>query len=143
MVGTAGAEFHPTLDTAPVEAVHQGRARGRVLRLRGAAARRRPASADWLRARGVDAVDVVGIATDHCVRATALDAVREGFATTVLLDLTAGVAPATLDVALGAMDGAQVTMVGEPVIRTARPGNRLRLSYPRSRMAPEVRTVVN
>ena len=31
--------------------------------------------ADWLRERGVDAVDVVGIATDHCVRATALDAV--------------------------------------------------------------------
>ena len=32
-----------------------------------------------------------GIATDHCVRATALDAAREGFTTRVLLDLTAGV----------------------------------------------------
>ena len=42
--------------------------------------------------RDVTEVDVVGIATDHCVRATALDAAREGFATTVLLDLTAGVA---------------------------------------------------
>ena len=51
---------------------------------------------------------MVGIATDHCVRATALDAAREGFATTVLLDLTAGVAPATTDVALRAMDGAGV-----------------------------------
>ena len=48
--------------------------------------------ADWLRERGVDAVDVVGIATDHCVRATALDAVGNGFATRVLLPLTAGVA---------------------------------------------------
>src|SRR5205085_5331225 len=43
--------------------------------------------ADWLRAREVTEVDVVGIATDHCVRATALDAVREGFRTQVLLDL--------------------------------------------------------
>ncbi|PWS49895.1 nicotinamidase [Streptomyces sp. FT05W] len=36
--------------------------------------------AQWLRDRSVTAVDVVGIATDHCVRATALDAAREGFA---------------------------------------------------------------
>ena len=42
---------------------------------------------------GVDQVDVCGIATDYCVRATALDAARAGFATTVLLDLTAAVAP--------------------------------------------------
>ena len=51
--------------------------------------------AEWLRSRGVDAVDVVGIATDHCVKATAADAVAAGFATRVLLDLTAGVSPTT------------------------------------------------
>ena len=34
-----------------------------------------------------------GIATDYCVQATALDAARNGFTTTVLLDLTAAVAP--------------------------------------------------
>ena len=49
--------------------------------------------ADWLRRRGVDEVDIVGIATDYCVQATAADAVNAGFATRVLLDLTAGVAP--------------------------------------------------
>jgi nicotinamidase/pyrazinamidase len=43
----------------------------------------------------VDAVDVVGIATDYCVKATAADAVTAGFATRVLLDLTAGVSPIT------------------------------------------------
>ncbi|MEU5675353.1 isochorismatase family protein, partial [Micromonospora sp. NPDC047753] len=75
--------------------------------------------ADWLRRRDVDRVDVVGIATDHCVRATALDAAREGFATTVLLELTAAVAPATTDVALRAMEGAGVLMHGQPVIRAA------------------------
>ena len=56
--------------------------------------------ADWLRARGVESVEVCGIATDHCVRATALDAVRAGFATTVLLDLTVAVAPDRLDATL-------------------------------------------
>ena len=48
--------------------------------------------AEWLRARGVDAVDIAGVATDYCVRATAADAAEAGFATRVLLELTAGVA---------------------------------------------------
>jgi len=46
----------------------------------------------WLRERKVDQIDVCGIATDYCVRPTALDGVREGFDTMVLLDLTAAVA---------------------------------------------------
>ena len=49
--------------------------------------------ADWLHDHEIGEVDVVGIATDYCVRATALDAAKAGFATRVLLDLTAGVAP--------------------------------------------------
>ena len=49
--------------------------------------------AEWLRERGVTTVDVCGIATDYCVRATVLDAVREGFDVTVLGDLTAAVRP--------------------------------------------------
>lgn len=69
--------------------------------------------AEWLRQRGVDAVDVVGIATDHCVRATALDAVGEGFETTVLLDLTAGVAPDTTAAALRELENAEVKTRGE------------------------------
>ncbi|MEU8629168.1 isochorismatase family protein [Streptomyces sp. NPDC048669] len=72
--------------------------------------------AEWLRDRGVTAVDVVGIATDHCVRATALDAVREGFATHVLLDLTAGVAEATTDRALTELREAGVALAGKPVV---------------------------
>jgi len=72
--------------------------------------------ADWLRARGVTEVDVVGIATDHCVRATALDAVREGFATHVLLDLTAGVAEHTTERAIEALSKAGVELSGKPVV---------------------------
>ncbi|MET8236715.1 isochorismatase family protein [Streptomyces sp. NPDC005078] len=72
--------------------------------------------ARWLRDRGVTEVDVVGLATDHCVRATALDAVREGFATHVLLDLTAGVAAATTGQALEELRGAGVELSGKPVV---------------------------
>ncbi len=64
----------------------------------------------WLRERGVDALDVAGIATDYCVRATALDAAREGFATRVLLPLTAGVDPVTTGEALAALRNAGVAV---------------------------------
>ena len=66
--------------------------------------------AQWLRARQVTEVDVVGIATDHCVRATALDAARDGFATRVLLPLTAGVDPVTTGEALAALRNAGVAL---------------------------------
>ncbi|MFD8232784.1 nicotinamidase [Streptomyces sp. NPDC059696] len=73
--------------------------------------------ADWLRSRDVTEVDVVGIATDHCVRATALDAAREGFRTHVLLDLTAGVAQESTERALEELRGAGVELSGKPVVQ--------------------------
>jgi nicotinamidase/pyrazinamidase len=66
--------------------------------------------ATWLRGRSIEEVHVVGIATDHCVRATALDAATEGFTTTVLLDLTAGVAPDTTEKALAQLREAGVEL---------------------------------
>ncbi|OAH15143.1 isochorismatase family protein [Streptomyces jeddahensis] len=72
--------------------------------------------ADWLRDRQITEVDVVGIATDHCVRATALDAVREGFRTQVLLDLTAGVNEQTTELALEEMREAGVELTGKPIV---------------------------
>lgn len=65
----------------------------------------------------VVAVEVVGIATDHCVRATALDAAAHGFATTVRLDLTAAVAAATAESALDQLRNAGIRLVGEPIVR--------------------------
>ncbi|MEU6117936.1 isochorismatase family protein [Streptomyces sp. NPDC047117] len=73
-------------------------------------------TAEWLRAHDVSEVDVVGIATDHCVRATALDAVREGFRTRVLLDLTAGVAPHTTEAAVAELREAGAELTGKPVV---------------------------
>ncbi len=72
--------------------------------------------ADWLRGKGVDDVHVVGLATDHCVRATALDAARAGFRTTVLLGLTAGISAPTVQAALAEMSEHGVVLVGDPVL---------------------------
>lgn len=53
-----------------------------------------------LSAAQITNVDVVGLATDHCVKATAMDAAAAGFQTRVLEDLCAGVHPNTVATAL-------------------------------------------
>jgi nicotinamidase/pyrazinamidase len=112
-VGTAGVEFHPELDTDRVEAVFtKGEYEAAYSGFEGTAGSINLAA--WLRMHDVAAVELVGIATDHCVRATALDAVAEGFATTVLLDLTAGVAADTTDRALAQLRAAGVQLAGAP-----------------------------
>jgi nicotinamidase/pyrazinamidase len=100
VVGTAGAEFHPDLQTGAIEAVFmKGQYSAAYSGFEGACERGIPLT-DWLRQRGVDEVVVVGIATDYCVLATAQDAARGGFTTTVLSELTAGVALETSNKAL-------------------------------------------
>ncbi len=66
---------------------------------------------DLLRDHGITEVDVVGLATDHCVRATALDARRHDLTTRLLDGLHAGVAPATTETALAEMRAAGVQVV--------------------------------
>ncbi len=110
VVGTDGVAFHPNLDPQPFAAIFlkgeyaaaysgfEGRDHDGV------------GMAEWLRRQGITEVDVCGIATDHCVRATALDAVREGFAVRVLTTLCAGVAPGTTTAALREMTAAGVVL---------------------------------
>ncbi|HEY8373309.1 MAG TPA: nicotinamidase [Pseudonocardiaceae bacterium] len=115
VAGTPGASFHPELDVSRIDAVFsKGMHSAAYSGFEGADAEGRTL-AEWLRERGVTQVDVVGIATDHCVRATALDAVREGFETRVLLDLTVGVAPETVRTALDQMREAGVVLEGKPL----------------------------
>jgi nicotinamidase/pyrazinamidase len=114
VAGTPGADFHPDLETSTVEAVFlKGAHAAAYSGFEGADQAGRPL-ASWLRDRGVDEVDVVGIATDYCVHATAADAAREGFATRVLLDLTAGVAPDSVARAIEDLRGAGVELIGRP-----------------------------
>ena len=61
-----------------------------------------------LRDAGITAVDVVGLALSHCVKDTALDAVRLGFATRCLTDLSEPVSPELGDAAVSAMRQAGV-----------------------------------
>ncbi|HWG15427.1 MAG TPA: nicotinamidase [Streptosporangiaceae bacterium] len=113
---TPGAEFHPDLDVSRVEAVfRKGEHRAAYSGFEGTDEHGTPL-ADWLRERGVTELDIVGLATDHCVRATAGDAVRAGFGTRVLLGLTAGVAPDTTARALTEMRDADVELEGTPVL---------------------------
>ncbi|MDD7965219.1 isochorismatase family protein [Actinomycetospora lemnae] len=113
-VGHPGAAFHPDLDVHRLEEVFsKGRFEASYSAFEGRDTDGQ-LLADWLRERDVDAVEIVGIATDHCVRATALDAVRAGFATHVRLDLTAGVLPRTTARAQEEMAGAGVTLTGSP-----------------------------
>jgi nicotinamidase/pyrazinamidase len=92
VAGTTGAEFHPSLNTSDIEAVFRKGAYEAAYSGFEGADDKGTLLGDWLREREVDSVDVVGIATDYCVRASALDAAEKGLTTRVLLDLTAGVA---------------------------------------------------
>ncbi|GAA0209358.1 nicotinamidase [Actinomadura nitritigenes] len=116
LIGTPGADFHPNLALAPIETVFsKGREAAAYSGFEGVSDDDVPLG-DWLASLGVDAVDVVGIATDHCVRATAVDAARAGLRTTVLLDLTAGVGKATVDRALDELGREGVALSGDPVV---------------------------
>jgi nicotinamidase/pyrazinamidase len=109
-VGTDGEAFHPNLDPQPFDAVFlKGDHDAAYSAFEGRTVDG-DALTDWLHRRGVDELDVCGIATDYCVRETALDAVENGFATRVLVALCAGVAPETTQKALAAMEGAGVTL---------------------------------
>ncbi|MET1036565.1 MAG: isochorismatase family protein [Arthrobacter sp.] len=113
VAGTRGAELHPALaDALPPGRIDAFFRKGRYEaaysgfegRLADPAADDAPEPgpthrapgvplARWLADRGIDEVEIAGIATDHCVRATALGAVDAGFTTAVLAPLTAAVRP--------------------------------------------------
>ncbi|MCA6095787.1 isochorismatase family protein [Streptomyces sp. SCA3-4] len=121
VAGTEGSGFHPNLSPAiasgAVQAVFDKGAYAAGYSAFQGTDENGTELADWLRAREVTDVDVVGIATDHCVRATALDARRAGFGTRVLLDLTAGVARETTERTLEELRDAGVELSGKPVVQ--------------------------
>jgi len=110
VVGTDGEAFHPNLDPQRFDAVflkgeHQAAYSGFEGRTVDGSA-----LAPWLKGQQITDVDVCGIATDYCVRATALDAVRHGFSTRLLTDLCAGVAPDSTRRAVAEMRAAGVSI---------------------------------
>ena len=101
VAGTAEAELHPALDAVAgrIDAgVRKGMHAAAYSGFEGTDDNGR-ALHEVLAAAAITDVDVVGIAFDHCVRATAVDAAANGYATTVIEGLSAAVAPETEDVA--------------------------------------------
>jgi Amidases related to nicotinamidase len=110
VAGTAGAEYHPDLDTSRVDAhIKKGQGEPSYSMFEGVSDDGQTV-AEILHEHGITEVDVVGIATDHCVRASALDALGAGQKVTVLTDLIAAVAPDTGEKALEELVGRGVTL---------------------------------
>ncbi len=78
--GTEGAELHPALDRSKVHVVVD---KGQNPSTEGYSGFDETDLGELLRERGIDKVTIVGLATDYCVKNTALDALREGFEVTV------------------------------------------------------------
>ena len=113
VAGTAGADLHPDLDLTVVRpdlSVRKGQRAAAYSGFEGVTGDGTSLE-EALRERGVEEVDVVGIATDHCVLATALDAAALGLRTRVLIDLTAAVADDTRTAALEQMRDAGIDLV--------------------------------
>ena len=130
VANTEGAEIHPNLDTDYIEAYfRKGRYEAAYSGFEGLQApeesvmtgEHEPGAtlddegpktplADWLDEREIQNVDIVGIATDYCVLATAKDAVDAGYETRVLIDLTAPVHEDKLDEVIAEMEDEGITV---------------------------------
>jgi nicotinamidase/pyrazinamidase len=88
VAGTPGAELHHALDPTPIDAVID---KGQARDTEGYSGFEATELAQLLRDREVDHVTVAGLATDYCVKNTALDALREGLHVTVDSTATRGV----------------------------------------------------
>jgi nicotinamidase/pyrazinamidase len=111
VAGTPGAEFHPDLDVGQIEAVASKGAHAAAYSGFEGFTDDGIALDDLLARRQVDAVDIAGLATDYCVRATALDARRRGLGVRLLTDLCAGVAQPTTEAALAEMADAGIERI--------------------------------
>ena len=130
VANTEGAEIHPNLDTDYIEAYfRKGRYEAAYSGFEGLQAPEESVMtgehepgvtlddegpktplADWLDEHEIQDVDIVGIATDYCVLATAKDAVDAGYETRVLIDLTAPVHEDKLDEVIAEMEDEGITV---------------------------------
>ena len=123
--GTAGAEFAPALDVSRVRRVFQKGTDPAIDSYSGIfdnGHRRSTGLADYLREQGVTQVFVMGLATDYCVKFTALDAVRAGLKTTLIEDGCRGVnlRPGDSEAAVAEMRAARVEVLRSSDLSLAR-----------------------
>ena len=115
VAGSPGAAFHPQLAAAGIHAVFPKGTDPEIDSYSGFfdnGQRKATGLEELLRARGASELYVLGLATDYCVKATALDAVRLGFRTFVVEDgcRAVNLKPEDGALALEAMRAAGVTL---------------------------------
>lgn len=122
--GTWGAELHPDVRDAakitikPIRAFFKGQHQASYSGFEAGDAAYGQADAglgEYLLQAGITDVDVVGLALDYCVKATALDATKYGFKTRVLLGFTGAVTPEGGKVAIEELTNAGAEITGEVV----------------------------
>ena len=110
VAGTDGADYHDALDESLIDVhVRKGQGKPAYSLFEGVTLDNETVD-EALERLGVTSVDVVGIATDYCVLASALDALDSGRRVRVLTDLVAGVAPESSLAALRRLEAAGVTL---------------------------------
>lgn len=108
VAGTPGAAYHPAIDVTKIDVhVRKGMGIPAYSAFEGETVKGETL-AEVLTDQGITHLDVVGIATDHCVRASALDALGAGVEVRVLSDFIAGVAPESSVAAMKEMSEAGV-----------------------------------
>lgn len=131
VAGTSGAGLHPDLDTEHIDAFfRKGQYEAAYSGFEGLLAPEDevptgdldagaetvdPADAvsldDWLRDNDVEEVVIVGLATDFCVRATALDAIAAGYETSVIPELCRGIDRTGVSAALAELEDAGIELL--------------------------------
>ena len=110
LAGTRGAQLQVPLTEDAVDAIVRKGEHAAAYSAFDGTVDRTPLT-DWLRDRGIDELDVCGIATDYCVLSSVLDARAAGLPVRVLLDVCVGVAPTTTATALAAMSAAGAELI--------------------------------
>lgn len=110
VAGTAGADYHPALDATAID-IHVRKGQGKpAYSIFEGITDEGESVTEVLDRLGVTDIDVVGIATDYCVLASALDARATKRRVRVLTELVAGVAPVSSATALDTMKSAGITL---------------------------------
>lgn len=111
VANSPGANYHANLKTEDIQLhIYKGQGAHGYSAFEGVS-EQGELLADLLTAKGVTELDVVGIATDHCVLASALDAKRLGLSVRVISSLTAGVSPSTTEAAIDRLIDSGVEVV--------------------------------
>ena len=111
IAGTPGAEYHPNLDTDLID-VHIKKGQGaNGYSIFDGITETGVGFSQFLESEGITEVDVVGIATDYCVRASSLDSIKAGLTVRVISSLTAGVSAESTEKAIDEMVDTGITVV--------------------------------